>query len=416
MFYKTLVYVCYSLSLSGCFLGVVLEGKEDTDEVSLTEIQLNPTSFGLAKGLEHQIKATARYSDLTTEDITDKVSWQSSDDLIVTVSQSGMVSGIDLGQAEIHATLDGMQSNKSRFTITVALLTSIQISPATVTLDVGDSMQLNALGSYSDATTSDTSSSVTWFSSDTAVATVDSSGYLTSIGAGTASISASESGISSNSVSVIVNIPFPAFGVCGHVSGQPLGTSPGGGINDTSNSNLDAVCLKVREIIDSNDLKTKWFTSTPSMAVIGHLGYTIDSTSTNMGDTYAATYTENGSRGPSGVSFALFTQWGNGVTLPPNDPAGVDSQYDRWCTKLNSENFAGQSDWRRATLSELQALYAYENIHTQGMYARYGWPTAHYYWAGTVFSHGFMRVLLYDNTANSTHPGVHNYVSCVSEP
>lgn len=75
-------------------------------------------------------------------------------------------------------------------------LDSIQVTPATQSLAVGQSAQLTATGTYGNAShpsTHDVTSSVTWTSNSTTVATV-SGGTVTAIGPGTAVITASGSG------------------------------------------------------------------------------------------------------------------------------------------------------------------------------------------------------------------------------
>ena len=75
-------------------------------------------------------------------------------------------------------------------------LDSIQVTPATQSLTVGQTVQLTATGTYgnaSHASTKDVTSSVTWTSNSTSVATV-SGGTVTAIGAGTAVITASGTG------------------------------------------------------------------------------------------------------------------------------------------------------------------------------------------------------------------------------
>jgi len=70
-------------------------------------------------------------------------------------------------------------------------LTSVAISPATASVDIGKTVQLTAVGGYDDGT-SKKLTSVTWSSSDSSVASVSSSGLLEGVSAGTATITASE--------------------------------------------------------------------------------------------------------------------------------------------------------------------------------------------------------------------------------
>jgi hypothetical protein len=84
-------------------------------------------------------------------------------------------------------------------------LTSIAVTPATPSITTGKTQQLVATGSYNDSSTKIITSSVTWTSSDTAVATTSSSGLVSGLSAGTAIITAT-SGTISGSTTVAITI------------------------------------------------------------------------------------------------------------------------------------------------------------------------------------------------------------------
>ena len=74
-------------------------------------------------------------------------------------------------------------------------LVSLSASPSSLTLNVGESQGVSVAANYSDNTVTSLTDGVTWSSSDTSVATVDSSGTVTAVGAGTAQITAAWSGL-----------------------------------------------------------------------------------------------------------------------------------------------------------------------------------------------------------------------------
>ena len=84
-------------------------------------------------------------------------------------------------------------------------LSSITVAPGTFNLHVAlDTQQMAATGHYSDGSTKDLTSSVTWNSSSSTVASISASGLVTPASAGTANISASSGSVSgSTSVTVI---------------------------------------------------------------------------------------------------------------------------------------------------------------------------------------------------------------------
>src|SRR5579883_338209 len=73
-------------------------------------------------------------------------------------------------------------------------LDSVQVSPASQSLNVGQTAQFTATGTYGNAnhpSTQNITGAVTWSSSTPTVATVSASGLVTAVGAGTTTITAS---------------------------------------------------------------------------------------------------------------------------------------------------------------------------------------------------------------------------------
>ncbi len=79
-----------------------------------------------------------------------------------------------------------------------AALTSITVTPANSTIQAGNTQPFTATGTYSDSSTQNISSQVTWSSSNTGVATINSSGLATTISAGSTSITATQGSVSGN--------------------------------------------------------------------------------------------------------------------------------------------------------------------------------------------------------------------------
>jgi trimeric autotransporter adhesin len=82
-------------------------------------------------------------------------------------------------------------------------LSSITVTPATPSLVAGDTLQLTATGSYDDGSTKNISGSAAWTSSDNTIATVSSTGLLTGVAVGTATITASSAAISGPTTATI---------------------------------------------------------------------------------------------------------------------------------------------------------------------------------------------------------------------
>jgi hypothetical protein len=84
-------------------------------------------------------------------------------------------------------------------TPTVTLF-SITVTPANPSIAPGTTEQFTATGTYSDNTTRDITTSVTWNSDTTAVATIDSTGLATAVATGSTTISASSGSISDSTL------------------------------------------------------------------------------------------------------------------------------------------------------------------------------------------------------------------------
>jgi outer membrane protein assembly factor BamB len=88
-------------------------------------------------------------------------------------------------------------------------LVSVATAPATATVGVGNSLQLSATGTLSDSTTEDVTTRAQWSSSDTTKVAVNSSGQVTGVAPGSATVSASYGGFSGSTV-VTVFQPNPS--------------------------------------------------------------------------------------------------------------------------------------------------------------------------------------------------------------
>jgi len=93
---------------------------------------------------------------------------------------------------------------------TTPTLTSIAVTPnQPSTVAVGSTMYFYATGTYSDGTTSNMTTNVTWASSDNNIATIDWMALARGLAAGTVDITASLDGITSPAVSLTVTGSVP---------------------------------------------------------------------------------------------------------------------------------------------------------------------------------------------------------------
>ena len=86
-------------------------------------------------------------------------------------------------------------------TVSAATLTSIAVSPANPTIAAGTDQQFTATGTYSDASSADLTSSVTWASATPATATIGATtGLAHGVSPGTSTISATLGAVSGSTV------------------------------------------------------------------------------------------------------------------------------------------------------------------------------------------------------------------------
>lgn len=95
-------------------------------------------------------------------------------------------------------------------------LISIGVTPSSPTISVGTGQQFAATGNWTFGAARDISSVVTWSSSNTSVATVNSNGYATMVGSGSTTITASGGGVSGST-----SITVPATGTAPSITAGP---------------------------------------------------------------------------------------------------------------------------------------------------------------------------------------------------
>jgi uncharacterized protein YjdB len=169
---------------------------------TVARVDVTPTSQSIVVGATITLTASARDAQGAT--ISGRTAaWTSSQPSVATVSPAGVVSGVAPGTAVVSASIDGVTGSA-----TIAVLTSpvatVQITGVSITpLVTGQTVQLVVV--LKDASGNVlTGRSVTWSTSNAAVASVSSSGLVTGVTTGTATITAtSEARVGSVPVTVV---------------------------------------------------------------------------------------------------------------------------------------------------------------------------------------------------------------------
>jgi 6-phosphogluconolactonase (cycloisomerase 2 family)/urocanate hydratase len=169
---------------------------------TLVSMAVTPTNPSIAAGTAQQFTAVGTYSDNSTQDLTASATWSSSTTSVASISNAsgsqGMASSTDQGSTTIAASLGGI-SGSSTLTVTTAKLVSIAVTPVDPNIAVATTNQFTATGTYSDGSTHDLTSSVTWSSGTPAVASISnaagSNGRASAATQGSTAISATLGGI-----------------------------------------------------------------------------------------------------------------------------------------------------------------------------------------------------------------------------
>lgn len=183
--------------ISAAFGGQTGTSALTVSAATLSSIAITPANSSVAKGVAVTYKATGTYTDSTTQDITKAVTWGSANESIATVSNAdgsqGQASTLGTGTTAITAKQDSI-TGTTQLTVTAATLVSVAVTPATPSIPKGTNQQFKATGTYTDGSEVDLTTSVTWRSSATAVATISSAagtqGLATSVAPGTTTITA----------------------------------------------------------------------------------------------------------------------------------------------------------------------------------------------------------------------------------
>jgi FG-GAP-like repeat/Bacterial Ig-like domain (group 2)/FG-GAP repeat len=156
----------------------------------------------------------ASYSDGSTTALS-SADWSTSDSTLATITSSGLLTAVKQGSVTISAK-SGSVTGSTSATIGAAQLVSIAVSPQSPSLRINKEEQFVATGTFTDGTTQPLSA-VTWSSTPTTFATIDTTGLAVGIAPGVSAIQAT-SGNFSGMTSLTVFAPSaPAFN---YVTGQ----------------------------------------------------------------------------------------------------------------------------------------------------------------------------------------------------
>lgn len=167
--------------------------------VPVTGVELNKTTLDMVAGTEETLTATISPANATNKEII----WKSNNESVATVDANGKITAVNAGTATITATV-GDKSATCTVNITLPAgdvsVQKVELNKNGTLLPVGGTAELsaNVLPVYA------VDKTVTWSSSNPAVATVDANGKVTAIAEGTAVITA-KAGEKTDTCTVLVS-------------------------------------------------------------------------------------------------------------------------------------------------------------------------------------------------------------------
>lgn len=162
---------------TSCVVNVVV------DSIEVNKIILNTNNITLKIGDTNQIISKVEPETATERDLV----WSSSDSSIVSVDNNGKIKGLKVGTVTITVkTKDGRVMETCTVNVSAIKVNEIILNPTRMSLRKGGSGQIVATIKPSNATDKD----IVWITSDSSVAKVDSSGKVTGVNEGTATITA----------------------------------------------------------------------------------------------------------------------------------------------------------------------------------------------------------------------------------
>jgi uncharacterized protein YjdB len=293
-------------------------------------VSVSPTSSNLQIGGTAQLSAVTR--DVNNNVLTGRVvTWASANAGIASVNGSGLVTAVSAGTTQITATSEGKTSSAATITVSAAApvpVASVSVSPTLSSLQIGGTAQLSAV-------TRDANNNVlngrivTWASANAGIASVNGSGLVTAVSAGTTQITATSEGKSGTAT---INVSAPAPLPVATVSISPPSASiPVGGAVQLSAVTRDSLGNTVTGRI------VVWSSSNPSIALVNSSGF-VTGGATGGPVTITAT-----SETKVGTASITVTAAGSGPVWRGHEPSGMTSVSDQPFTTV-SDGWALQGD------------------------------------------------------------------------
>ncbi|WP_310596906.1 Ig-like domain-containing protein [Aeromonas aquatica] len=365
----------------------------------VTSLEVSPGIETVSTGLSKPFTVRAWLSDGTSQEVTgnDNISWSSDDSGVATVDGStGVATGVATGSAYISAagSINGLfLSDSASLSVGDAAVMGVIVTPDPATVPVGMAQQLTATAQLSDNSSQDITSTASWGSDATGVATVIG-GLATGVSVGSANITATDSasGQSGSAALTVAGAVMTELTVTPESATVAVGQSQqfdatatlsdGSSQDMTSSVSWSSGDLAVASIGSNTGLATgvavgsstitamtqdgSGLSDTAELEVVAG-GCSMDTLTDGAGKTWTCPLTQS-QADADGIPYAA-TRTENGIVYALLEWP----QASAYCTGLGDGYYLPGRD-------ELLGLYTeFGDLET---YA--GWPTYIYYWSATM--------------------------------
>jgi len=201
------------VSGSYVFALVVSDGSTTSDPSTVTisadrlaSISVTPLDWLTTLGFSVQYSALGTYEIAGQKvNLTSAVTWASDNTSVATIDATGFAVTVNEGETNIRASYLGVSPFSTKLRVGAVSLSSIEIVPASVTLKVGTTTQLQLLGHRSDGTVIDLTNEADWTRPDVYSSVLyvgnlfdENKGKVTTFGTGAASVHATYQGFNAD--------------------------------------------------------------------------------------------------------------------------------------------------------------------------------------------------------------------------
>jgi trimeric autotransporter adhesin len=263
----------------------------------ITSITVSPVIQTIAPTTTLGFTALAWFTDQTTQDITADATWSSTLPSVATVAPGGVALGLAQGVTSIQASMNSVTGaaplNVSSATLTsIALLPTVpggtfaSTQPTSIGVAIGSTMQMNAVGTFSDGTKQTLTQASTWSitPNDGSIAKVSTTGLVTGVASGSATVKAQFGSVSHTAVLAVQSLTSIA------VTPGPATVAQGSAVP------FDAVATLTDGSKQDVTSSVTWISTTPSTATVTANGWASGIT-----------------KGTTTISAILASEWGNSL-------------------------------------------------------------------------------------------------------